>query len=101
MQTYEIMKRYWQEIADECLSTGCRKVLIEKQISAVASMVDFFQIASDVPYMGFAGVKVAFVSSAPSHFEPTKFAEIVATNRGLNVKLFDNVEEAEAWLLLS
>ncbi len=43
--------------------------------------------------------KIAYVDTNPEHdFADTKFVEDVAVNRGMNVRAFRTVGEAEAWL---
>ena len=44
--------------------------------------------------------KFAYVLIPPV-LDPNRFGEIVAVNRGMNVKSFDNIEDALGWLRLS
>ncbi len=41
--------------------------------------------------------KFAFILQEPV-LDPGRFGENVAVNRGMNVKMFDNIDEAQAWL---
>ena len=43
-------------------------------------------------------LKVAYVNR-PERVDPNGFGEMVARNRGVNVRVFTNVEDAEEWLL--
>jgi hypothetical protein len=43
--------------------------------------------------------KFAYVLIPPV-LDPNRFGEIVAVNRGMNVKAFDNIEDALGWLRL-
>jgi hypothetical protein len=43
-------------------------------------------------------VKVAIVAR-PERVDPERFADMVAQNRGINLRTFTNFEEAEEWLL--
>jgi hypothetical protein len=43
-------------------------------------------------------VKVAVVAR-PERVDPEKFADVVAQNRGINLRSFTNVGEAREWLL--
>lgn len=45
-------------------------------------------------------VRLAYVGKPPL-FDTEKFGETVAVNRGLNVKSFENVEEALSWLKIN
>src|SRR5215471_13855626 len=42
--------------------------------------------------------KVAVIAR-PERVDPEKFADVVAQNRGINLRSFTNVEEAREWLL--
>lgn len=95
--SYEISRAYWQAIATESKRLGIRKVLIDENIQENASMADVFQLASELPAMGFG--KVAIVDRYLDQQEINSFGELVALNRGLNGKIFNDVAEAEAWLL--
>jgi hypothetical protein len=97
--SYEISRRYWLEVADECGKTGYKKVLIEEDIEETVSLPEVFQLASEIPQMGFQGVRVAFFDRFAEHEDLNQFAELVATNRGLIGRAFNNFEEAENWLL--
>lgn len=95
----EICTQYWREIADECRRTKCRKVLIVEDIKESVSTTEMYQIASEIPDMDFSGIKIAFVDQYIEQHAVNEFGGLVATNRGLNVKLFNTAEEAEKWLL--
>jgi hypothetical protein len=95
----DISRRYWREIADECRRIKCGKVLIVEDLKEVVSTMDAFQISSEIPNMGFFGVRIAFVDRYIEHSSINEFGEIVATNRGLHGKVFNNLDQAEKWLL--
>ena len=97
--SYEISRRYWLEVADECGKTGYKKVLIEEDIEETVSLAEVYQLASELPQMGFQGVRVAFYDRFAEHADLNQFGELVATNRGLLARVFNNLEEAENWLL--
>ena len=97
--SYEISHRYWLEVAGECNRTGYRKVLIDEDIEEDISMAEMFQLATALPQIGFQGVHVAFYDRFAEHADLNQFGELVATNRGLLARVFNNLEEAEKWLL--
>jgi hypothetical protein len=92
---------FWREIADECRKTQAKKILIEEDIKESVTMLEGYQIAEEIPRMGFANVLIAFVDRFLEQQNLNEFGELVATNRGLRAKVFNNVEEAEKWLLES
>ena len=58
-----------------------------------------FYLAEEMSKMGYRGIKIAFVDDNPDHRELNSFGETVATNRGISVKMFKDVIEAEKWLV--
>jgi hypothetical protein len=97
--SYEISRRYWQEVAAECARAGAEKVLIEEDIPEDVSMGEMYQLASELPQFGFIGIRIAFVDRYIEQHDLNQFGELVANNRGLYAKVFNDVNEAEKWLL--
>ena len=97
--SYEISRQYWLEVAEECNKTGYKKVLIDEDIQQSVSMSEVFQLASELPLMGFQGVRVAFYDRYAEHEDLNQFGELVATNRGLFGRVFNDIAIAENWLL--
>ena|SRR5687768_2787405 len=96
----EISTRYWNEIAAECRKNNYKKVLVEEDIpEAVASVFELYQFAAELPKFGFAGIYIAFVDRYIEQNELNEFVELVASNRGLMGRVFNDVTEAEKWLL--
>jgi hypothetical protein len=97
--SYEISRQYWQEVADECQKSGVKKVLIEEDLKENVSMPDMYKFCSEIPQLGFFGIRVAFVDRQPDQQQLNEFGETVATNRGLFSRVFNNFAHAEKWLL--
>lgn len=97
--SYEISAMYWREIADECRANKCTKVLIVEDIVASGTMADAYQLSSELPQMGYIGIKVAFVDKYVEQEDLNQFGELVAINRGINGKIFNDIKAAEKWLL--
>lgn len=97
--SYEISRAYWLEIAGKCATANAGKVLIEEDIPEDVSMGEMYQLASELPQFGFAGVRIAFVDRYIEQQDLNQFGELVANNRGLHAKVFNDVAEAEKWLL--
>ena len=97
--SYEISKAYWQEIANEVARRGVDRVLIDENIEETVSIAEIYELASQIPFMGFISTRVAFVDRYLEHHEVNSFAELVAVNRGMRGKVFNDLESAERWLL--
>lgn len=97
--SYEISHQYWSEVAQECNETNYKKVLIEEDIKENVSVAEAFRLAAELPLMSFRGVCVAFCDRYAEQQELNEFGELVATNRGLFARVFNDFNEAEKWLL--
>lgn len=97
--SYEISAMYWREIAGECKANKYTKVLIVEDIIESGTMADAYQLSSEMPQMGYAGIKIAFVDKYVEQQDLNQFGELVAINRGINGKIFNDVDQAERWLL--
>lgn len=47
-----------------------------------------------------SGIRLAYVGKVPV-IDPSRFGETVAGNRGVDVKVFDSVDDALRWLEIS
>lgn len=100
----ETIASYLMEVRETCARLKCPVVLIEESLDGPAlSSTEVFQLAAEGSRDTWPDVqRVAFVDTMPGRpFEQMKFAEDVAVNRGLEVRVFRTVGEAEAWLRAS
>lgn len=98
--TLENVERYLVEVLQKCKDANCPRVLIEEQLEGPRlDTVKVFEIASEgsVRSFGFFGA-IAYVD-INAEGELMQFAETVAVNRALPVKVFPTVAEAEKWLI--
>ncbi len=95
----ELSVAYWKEVAQECKKIKCRKLLVEEDIPKNAiSLFDMYEFVNKVVFE-LLNINIAFVDIYIDQMEANKFAELVATNRGVSVKVFNNFADAEKWLL--
>lgn len=97
----EITRKYWLEILEECRQNGFEKLLVEENLERSLSMQEIYEFATEYSLMGFREILVAFVDRYPSHQQLNRFGELVATNRGGRIRVFDTVTEAKQWLLVN
>lgn len=75
-----------------------RALVDDRLIKGHATEADAFASASTLRDRGLDELeKVAFVD-VPEHLNVIRFYETVATNRGIKVGTFSEIEEAEVWL---
>jgi hypothetical protein len=92
--------RFLVEVHEAWVQRNHSAVLLEMNLSGPSlSILSIFNIVSErVPYA--IGLKrIAYVDGGSGHDpEQARFAETVARNRGVNVRLFGTVDDAEGWL---
>lgn len=94
----EIISGYVADVIAKAHETGKSKVLLYRDIPAVMSTHQVFGTVND-SLDAFRGIKLALVNPHAAIDEDIKFGLTVGQNRGGNYKSFNNVEDAEAWLL--
>lgn len=98
--SYDISRRFWSEIATECERLGPSRLLVEEDLKEqLPSIADTYQGAAERQEMGLAGIRIAFLDRHPDQHEQNQFGELVARNRGINMKVFSDRAEALDWLL--
>lgn len=90
-----------RQIAEACRDHDQHHVLIDatKVPQQSLSVIDLYQLGSRLQQFGFGqSHRIAVVCSPGESTQRAKFFELVAVNRGTNVRVFDRLEEAWAWL---
>ncbi|MGH6624624.1 MAG: hypothetical protein ACREBN_11655 [Burkholderiaceae bacterium] len=96
----EAVAGYLEEIRIECVASGVARVLIEERlVGPRLGPADVFDIAA-AGSSRTSGVfqAIAYVD-VNADGAMMKFAETVAVNRGVPIRLFSTVADAEQWLL--
>jgi hypothetical protein len=92
---------YLIEIQELCQRHSCSKVLIEENLEGPSiNMFEIFEIIGQASQNIPGSIqKIAYVDINTKHNKKSMhFAETVAVNRGVNIKLFDTTREALSWL---
>lgn len=92
---------YLAEVREKCIEFHCPNVLIEENLAGPS--IGFFAVYGIVTKVCLEAASVirhvAYVDINPEHKkEINKFAETMAVNRGMNIRLFETIREAENWL---
>lgn len=98
--TLQTVLDYTAELYLECMKRNCWKVLVEENLQGPAmSLIDVYQAASEASDKVQRPALMAFVDINPQHPQQNmEFAGKVALNRGLNIRVFANVPDAETWI---
>jgi hypothetical protein len=96
----ENVMRYLEEVFYECAARGCARLLIEERLEGVrVGTIDVFQIASGGSMRAHGHFKSIAYVDVNAEGDLMQFAETVAVNRGVPVRVFASVRDAEQWLL--
>lgn len=96
----ENVTRYMQEVMQECAARRCPRMLIEERLEGprLGTMEVFTMVTAGAKrYHGMLEA-LAFVD-LNAEGGVMRFAEDVAVNRGIPVRVFRTVDGAEKWLL--
>ena len=98
--TIENVLGYLQELESRCREADCPYLLIEEALDGPRQdMASVFEIASESSAtQNFDFITVAYVD-VNAETELMEFAETVAVNRAVPVKVFGTVTDAENWLI--
>lgn len=97
----EQVKEYGMAILMAAISSGCTKVLCDElQLVYSLGTFDTFESARFISEYAPNIAKVA-IACKPDQIDDATFWETVASNRGLFVRVFKTLHEAEEWLLSS
>ena len=97
--TKETVMRYLEAIQHECAARGYRRLLIEERLEGPRlDTIDVFQIAAWGSTCARGQLTALAYVDVNAKGGLMKFAETVAVNRALPVRVFDEVGDAEEWL---
>jgi len=92
----------WQQyelIAYRCKRANKNKLLLHfLEAHGELSLVDRYFLGSEAQIFERNDIQVA-AAGRPEHIDEKRFGETVARNRGVNFRVFTNVEDALEWLL--
>ena len=94
----EIIRDYISEIVAKCDATGKHRILLYRDIPAVLPGFEVFHTVKD-SLGALTGKKLALVNPHAAIGPEVDFGMTVGQNRGGNYSSFNNVSDAEAWLL--
>jgi hypothetical protein len=94
------VKAYLLHVADLCRKGNYSAVLIEEFLSGPSlGMAEVFETVMSGSPEALTFSRIAYVDVNKQHDgERMKFAELIASNQGINVRIFDEVHQAAEWL---
>jgi hypothetical protein len=97
----QTVKQYLADVLDACIKNNCPNVLIEEDLQGPRlNTLDVFKVVSEGVRNEARSLRfIAYVDANPkSEMGLIHFAESLAKNQGIPVRVFDSVQEAENWL---
>ena len=95
------VREYLMEVLEICARNNCLNVLIEENlVGQRLNTLDVFNVVrSGLSHAGRYPQVIAYIDVNAGQ-EPglMLFAESLAVNRGINIRVFNSVHDAEAWL---
>lgn len=100
VNTKENVASYLQDVHRECVAGGYLRVLIEERLNGPRlGATDVFDVAAGGSGRAVGVFQAIAYVDVNASGTMMRFAETVAVNRGVPVRLFAAVADAEAWLL--
>lgn len=91
--------RYFIEVHKACVERGFDRVLLDMALSGPPmSPSEIFAVISERSYEGSKLKRIAYLDTTGRDVHEMKFAETVAVNRGVNIRLFLDEEQAKLWI---
>ncbi len=86
-------------VLSESAKLGRDRILIELDQKSPLSATSQFQLVTRLPELGFTPRhRIALVHSTPEMHEANQFINLIAENRGIQVRNFQGIEIAKDWL---
>ena len=96
----ENVKGYLRQILHECKMAGCSRLLIEERLEGPRpNALEVFEIASEESRSALGILSAIAYVDIYAEGDLMEFAETVAINRALPVRIFATIAEAEKWLM--
>jgi|SRR5215467_5742666 len=98
--TRENVMQYMQDVIRECINLNYSAVLIEERLEGTRlGMFEVFSMVSEGANQFLGRLRAIAYADADGDRGLMQFAENVAVNRGIPIRIFSNVPDAETWLL--
>ena len=96
--SFEEVQRYGAAVLEAALANNCLRVICdERDLIYKTDTLDLYALAKSLAECVPTMARVALVCKA-DQFKDAAFWQVVATNRGLTVRAFKDMEAAHAWI---
>lgn len=88
---------YWNQIADQAHKLNLTKVLVHENLEGSVTEGEMFEIMMDV-LPASTGINVAFYDEQSADQTVNELGQLIANNRGADIRIFQSLETAEKWI---
>lgn len=97
--TLERTRDYWQRIAARVAACGAAQLLVLDALPGeVMSDADLLRFFDGVAGLGLEAVRIAYVEGRTDQVPRIEYVELLALERGYQVRVFSNESDARLWL---
>lgn len=94
-----VSSEYWLLIGDEVRASGAQELLVldamQGEVMTPEDLERFFDVISG---RGLEQVRLAYVEGRSDQFPRIEYAELMARERGYDIRMFNSETDAEVWL---
>ena len=95
----ETVMAFLDSVLEECRSRNCQNILLEERLEGPRlSFSEIAQIASEASERAVGSIGSMAYVDVNAEDDSMQFAELVARNRAMPIRVFGSVPEAEAWI---
>jgi hypothetical protein len=95
----KIMESYQARIAHQISIRRYNRVMIKRDVPITETRAELCQLIYKVKNWDFRNIKYVFVDVDPRNLDAYQFALLYARSRGVEIEIFDNIDQARDWLL--
>lgn len=95
----EVSKAFWREIIETTIKLRYNRILVDEDMDGSVPIGDVYEvITSNLVIPEVRSFKFAFVDRRLEQSKENIFGETVAKNRGIDARVFTDIEEAKQWI---
>ena len=96
--SYDESIAYWTKIAKKTRALGLSSVLVHEELEGQITEGEIFQLLMELVPTAI-GIRVALFDEHQADLEVNKLGSLIANNRGCEIRIFQSLEDAEAWII--
>lgn len=95
--SFEASRSYWRKIAEQVRKLELNRVLVHEALEGDITEGEMFELIMEFVPEGI-GIRVALYDDNHENHELNQLGELIARNRGAEIRIFQTLEDAEKWI---